>query len=178
MQQPNSDEVARLRVALARISRAVDRMSAEEGFTRSQLSVLGTVARLKSVGMGELADIEGLNPTMLSRVVGQLEDAGLITRGSDEADRRSVRVRLTAAGRAMHLKLRKRRTDVFARQLGALPAGQAAQLLGALPAMEALADQMHASLRAQRSPESASITSPQPERSGRSRRAASAGVGR
>ena len=141
------DEVARLRVALARISRAVDRMSAEAGFTRTQLSVLGTVARLKSVGMGELADIEGLNPTMLSRVVGQLEEAGLISRGSDETDRRSVRVQPTAAGRSLHLKLRKRRTDVFVRQLAALPGGQAGDLLGALPALEALADQMHAGLR-------------------------------
>ena len=60
-QELDIDEVARLRIALARISRAVDRMSAEAGFTRTQLSVLGTVARLKSVGMGELADIEGLN---------------------------------------------------------------------------------------------------------------------
>ncbi|HEU5271258.1 MAG TPA: MarR family winged helix-turn-helix transcriptional regulator [Jatrophihabitans sp.] len=149
-QQLDIDDVARLRIALARISRAVDRMSNEAGFTRTQLSVLGTVARLKSVGMGELAEIEGLNPTMLSRVVGQLEDAGLITRGSDEADRRSVRVGLTAAGRSLQLKLRKRRTEVFARQLGALPAGQAADLLDALPAMEALADQMHAGLRSQR----------------------------
>jgi DNA-binding MarR family transcriptional regulator len=149
-QELDIDEVARLRIALARISRAVDRMSAEAGFTRTQLSVLGTVARLKSVGMGELADIEGLNPTMLSRVVGQLEEAGLISRGSDETDRRSVRVRPTAAGRSLHLKLRKRRTDVFVRQLAALPTGQAGDLLDALPALEALADQMHAGLRPQR----------------------------
>jgi DNA-binding MarR family transcriptional regulator len=159
VRQLDIDEVARLRIALARISRAVDRMSAEAGFTRTQLSVLGTVARLKSVGMGELADIEGLNPTMLSRVVGQLEEAGLISRGSDQADRRSVRVQLTPAGRSMHLKLRKRRTDVFVRQLAGLPGGQAGDLLGALPALEALADQMHASLRtAPRPPEPARAT--------------------
>lgn len=170
-QQLNIDDVARLRIALARISRAVDRMSSEAGFTRTQLSVLGTIARLKSVGMGELAEIEGLNPTMLSRVVGQLEEAGLITRGSDEADRRSVRVRLTATGRSLQLKLRKRRTEVFARQLGALPAGQAADLLGALPAMEALADQMHASLRTQRPAIPEPASSP-------SRRATSLGAAR
>lgn len=163
------DDVARLRVALARISRAVDRMSNEAGFTRTQLSVLGTVARLKSVGMGELADIEGLNPTMLSRVVGQLEDAGLITKGSDETDRRSVRVQLTAAGRSLHVRLRKRRTEVFARQLAALPAGQAADLLGVLPAMEALADQMHAGLRSQRLATSEPVSS---------RRAATLGAAR
>ena len=174
-QQPDIDDVARLRVAFARISRAIDRMSADAGFTRTQLSVLGTVTRLKSVGMGELADIEGLNPTMLSRVVGQLEEAGLISRGSDEADRRSVRVQATAAGRSLHLKLRKRRTDLLVRQLAALPADQSGYLLGALPALEALADQMHASLRPQRPLES--VTSPQ-QRSGRSRRANVVGAAR
>jgi hypothetical protein len=62
---------------------------------------------------------------------------------------------------------------VLSRQLGALPADQSADLLGALPALEALADQLHASLRTPRSPiiESASIASTQQERSGRSRRA-------
>ena len=150
MQESKIDDVARLRIALARISRAVDRMSAEAGFTRTQLSVLGTVVRLKSVGMGELADIEGLNPTMLSRVVGQLEVHGLIARGSGSADRRSVEVRPTAAGRSLHLKLRKRRTELFARQLAALPTGEADDLLAALPALEALAEHMHAGVRAYR----------------------------
>jgi DNA-binding MarR family transcriptional regulator len=144
------DEVARLRVALAKISRAIDRMSAEDGFTRTQLSVLGTVARLKSVGMGELAEIEGLNPTMLSRVVGQLEADGLISRGIGEADRRSVQVHATPAGRSLHLKLRRRRTDVLARQLAELPQDLAADLLASLPALEALGDQMHTLRRAAR----------------------------
>ncbi len=173
------EDVARLRVALARISRAVDRMSAEAGYTRTQLSVLGTVARLKSVGMGELADIEALNPTMLSRVVGQLEAAGLISRGIDAEDRRSVRVQPTAAGRSLHLKLRKRRTDVLGRQLAALPAGQADDLLATLPALEALADQMHASARSHRlAPPDSISTGTQPERSGRSRREAPLGASR
>lgn len=178
MPQQDIDDVARLRIALARISRAVDRMSAEAGYTRTQLSVLGTVARLKSVGMGELADIEALNPTMLSRVVGQLEAAGLISRGIDADDRRSVRVQLTAAGRSLHLKLRKRRTDVLGRQLAALPAGQADDLLAALPALEALADQMHASARSHRLALTEPITSTQQERSGRSRRETTAGAAR
>lgn len=144
------DEVARLRVALAKISRSMDRMSAEEGFTRTQLSVLGTVARLKSVGMGELAEIEGLNPTMLSRVVGQLEAAGLISRGIGTADRRSVQVQPTPAGRSMQVKLRRRRTDVLTRQLAELPPGKAADLLASIPALEALAEQMYSVRRSPR----------------------------
>jgi DNA-binding MarR family transcriptional regulator len=142
MAEHDIDEVARLRVALAKISRAIDRMSAEDGYTRTQLSVLGTVARLKSVGMGELAEIEGLNPTMLSRVVGQLEAGGLISRGVGETDRRSVQVQATPAGRSLHLKLRRRRTEVLTQQLAELPPGLAVDLLASLPALEALGDQM------------------------------------
>jgi len=138
------DEVARLRIALARISRMVYRTAADAGYTKTQLSVLGTVVRVKSIGLGELAEAEGLNPTMLSRVVGKLEAAGLISRTTGTADRRAVLVQPTTTGRALHLKLRKRRTDLFAGQLSELPDGLAAQLLTALPALEALGDQMYA----------------------------------
>lgn len=143
----DDDDVARLRIALARINRSVDRTASDAGYTRTQLSVLGTLVRLEQAGMGELADAEGLNPTMLSRVVGKLETAGLVTRKADADDRRAVRVRPTAAGRALHLRLRKRRTDLFARQLGALDDPEAERLLAALPALETLAERMLAGAR-------------------------------
>ena len=47
----DDDDVARLRIALARIARQVDRQVSGDGLTRTQLSVLGTVARLKAVGV-------------------------------------------------------------------------------------------------------------------------------
>lgn len=136
------EDVARLRIALARISRVVDRRSSEDGLTRTQLSVLGTVVRLKSVGVSELAELEGLNPTMLSRIVGKLEVAGLIRRVPAADDRRAVQVEPTPAGRALQAKLRRLRTQLLVEQLTRLPDGQAAHLLHALPALEALAEQM------------------------------------
>lgn len=139
------DEVARLRIALARISRVIDRKSSEDGLTRTQLSVLGTVARLESVGISELADIEGLNPTMLSRLVGKLEAADLVRRVPGVEDRRAVRVEISEAGRARHLRLRRMRTQLLVEQLDALPEGHAADLLAALPALESLAERMRES---------------------------------
>ncbi len=44
------EDVNRLRISLARISRLVDRQVAGEGMTRTQLSVLGTAARGKRSG--------------------------------------------------------------------------------------------------------------------------------
>ncbi|MEO6704092.1 MAG: MarR family transcriptional regulator [Jatrophihabitantaceae bacterium] len=140
------EDVARLRIALARIARVVDRTSGQGELTRTQLSVLGTVARLKCVPIGELADIEGLNPTMLSRTVGKLEADGLVSRAPSAEDRRAIQVKVTPAGRALHLRLRRLRTQLFTERLTELPAGRAAELLAALPALEALAEQMRSPL--------------------------------
>lgn len=136
------DDISRLRVALARIARLVDRQVSGDGMTRTQLSVLGTAARLGDLGISELAEIEGLNPTMLSRLVGKLEVAGLVRRSPDADDRRAVRVQVTAAGVALHERLRQQRTALFADRLAGLSAEHAADLLAALPAIEALADNM------------------------------------
>jgi DNA-binding MarR family transcriptional regulator len=146
----DDDQVARLRIALARISRLVDRTAADAGFTRTQLSVLGAIVRFEGengegAGLGELAEFEGLNPTMLSRVVGKLEAAGLIVKAAVQSDRRAALVRATAAGRELHLRLRARRTELLIQQLDELPGDRAHELLVALPALEALAEQLHRS---------------------------------
>ena len=139
------DDVNRLRIALGRISRFIDRQVSGEGMTRSQLSVLGTIARSKSLGVGELAEAEGLNPTMCSRIVGKLEAAGLVRRASGAEDRREVRVEITAAGNRLHLKLRAQRTRLLTERLAHLPAAERRALLAAVPALELLADAMRPS---------------------------------
>lgn len=134
------DDLARLRIALARIGRTVDRQVRGDGLTRTQVSVLGTVARLGPMGMGELAEIEGINPTMLSRIVGKLEAAGLLARESDPADRRVVRVAATTQGLRAQEHLRAERTRVLGDHLRRMPGPRSRELLAALPAIEALAD--------------------------------------
>lgn len=141
--QFGSEDVDRLRTALARIARLVDRQVSGDGMTRTQLSVLATVARLGPLGISELADIEGLNPTMLSRVLGKLEADGLVSRAAAETDRRAVRVQTTPAGRSLHQRLRRQRSQLFAERLTGLPAAQSSRLLAALPALESLAEQLN-----------------------------------
>ncbi len=138
----DSGEVNRLRTALGRISRMVDRQVTGDGMTRTQLSLLGTLARQKAVGMSELADIEGLNPTMLSRIVGKLEAHRLVERVTGAPDRRSVVVEITPAGSRLHSKLRAQRTALFAERLADLHPDETAQLLAAVPALESLAEAM------------------------------------
>lgn len=135
----DADDVARLRTALARIGRALDRHARGQDLTRTQVSVLGTVVVRGPIGMGELAAIEGLNPTMLSRLAAKLTAAGLLTRDADPGDRRAVRLVATGAGVAEHARQRAERTRVLAAHVDTLAGAQAADLRAALPALEALA---------------------------------------
>ncbi len=140
MPEPDAEAVARLRVALTRIARVLDRQSRGHELTRTQASVLATAARRGPVRITELAEIEGVNPTMLSRIVAKLEEAGLLQRRADPDDRRAALVKATAEGRALHHRLREERTRLLAEHLTELSDGHAAALLAALPAIEALAD--------------------------------------
>jgi DNA-binding MarR family transcriptional regulator len=135
----DAEDVARLRIALARIARALDRHSRGNTLTGTQASVLATAARLGPVRITELAEIEGINPTMLSRIVAKLEDAGMLHRRADPEDRRAALVEPTAAGRELQRRVRQERTRLLAEHLAALPDAHAAGLLDALPALEALA---------------------------------------
>ncbi|GAA1095582.1 MULTISPECIES: MarR family winged helix-turn-helix transcriptional regulator [Pseudonocardia] len=133
------DELARLRTDLARIARGLDRATRGSDLTRSAVSVLGTVAVRGPIGMGELATVEGVNPTMLSRLAGKLEVAGLLVRDTDPDDGRAVRVAVTEAGAAEHRRRREERTRLLAAQVDALTPDHAARLRAALPALDALA---------------------------------------
>jgi DNA-binding MarR family transcriptional regulator len=133
-------EVTRLRVALGRTVRSLDRRTNSPEISRTELTVLGTINRLKRVPLGELAEYEGLNPTMLSRILGKLEDQGLITRETAGNDRRAVLAVITAQGRKAWEKQRKRRDDLVAELLTELPGADVQSLLDALGALEALAD--------------------------------------
>ena len=135
----DADDVSRLRAAIGRLSRQLNASVSDIGFSPSQLSVLGTVARRGPIGIGELAELEGINPTMLSRIVGKLSDADLIERIAHPDDGRAVVVQTTAAGRELHERVQDQRSKAIAARLENMPDLQAAQLLAALPALEALA---------------------------------------
>jgi DNA-binding MarR family transcriptional regulator len=135
----DDEELARLRVALARITRSLDRRTRGDLLTRTQFSALATIARRGPVRVSEVAELEGVNPTMLSRILGKLEDAGLVRRSPDPADGRVSHVEVTDAGAHLHQRLRAERTELLAARLAALPDDRSTALLAALPALESLA---------------------------------------
>jgi MarR family transcriptional regulator, organic hydroperoxide resistance regulator len=71
----------------------------EHGLTPTALGVLDVLGRGDGLSHRELAGRLGLTPATLTPVVDALEAAGEVRRARDAADRRVVRLWLTAAGR-------------------------------------------------------------------------------
>jgi DNA-binding MarR family transcriptional regulator len=128
----------RLRRAVGRLSRALHLSQANRSLSPSQREVLTTIARHAPVRLSEVAAIEGLNPTMLSRIVTKLEAAKLVVRTSDGADARVVHLTVTDAGKALWEEMRKERTDAILFALDKLSADDRRVLLDALPVIESL----------------------------------------
>jgi len=79
---------------------------------------------------------------MLSRVVAELVESGLVQRASDEGDRRAAWVAPTGAGRRLAERMRRERTDAVNLALAELSDEDRSVIEQALPAFEALAEQL------------------------------------
>ena len=132
----------RLRAAIGRLSRRLRPTVAGSGLTPSQISVLFTVVRLGPIGLSELAAVESLNATMLSRITAQLCDADLIVREADPGDRRSANVRATAAGKRIRERIHRERTKALGAHVEQLDEPQREALWNALPVLEELVERL------------------------------------
>ena len=121
----DAENVTRLRRVIGRLSRLLNAAPVSENLTPTQASVLGLVAHRGPVGMTELAEIEGLNPTMLSRVVAKLVEDDLARRLPHPADQRAVHLEATDRGHEVHERIIASRTATVAKILDALPALEA-----------------------------------------------------
>jgi len=138
------DTASRLRIVVGRLSRRLRQTAAGNaaGLTPTRTSVLLNVVREGPMRLSQLAGSEGLNPTMLSRVVAELVDARLLERSSDAGDRRAAWVKATPAGRRLAERMRRERTDAVNLALEALSEEERRDLEAALPALESLAEQL------------------------------------
>ncbi len=143
----DDEGVTRLRRVIARLARQLNSSATGEGLTPSQASVLALVVARGPVSLGELAALEGLNPTMLSRVVGKMQSMELIRRIPDPADLRSASVEATAAGRETDQRVKAQRAAVVSRCLELLDKEQETAIAAALPALEAMAGELQRSAR-------------------------------
>jgi DNA-binding MarR family transcriptional regulator len=144
----DEDGAIRLRRVITMLARQLNAPSTGAGLTPSQASVLGLIVARGPLTLAELAELEGLNPTMLSRVISRLAAMGLIVRIPDPADLRSVSVVSTPDGKRVDQEIKARRAAAVSRCIELLPPAQVSTLTAALPALEELAETMREIARA------------------------------
>jgi DNA-binding MarR family transcriptional regulator len=115
----NEELASRLRIAINRLQRRL-RQQSLAGLSPAQASALGSVNRLGSPTLGELAATEQVQPPTMTRIVASLADAGMVTRVTDATDRRSARVRVTPAGTRALERIRTLKNAFLVRRIADL----------------------------------------------------------
>jgi DNA-binding MarR family transcriptional regulator len=115
--------------------------------TPTRVVVLLNTVRSGPIRLADVAEQEGLNPTLLSRTVANLAQDGLVTRTADEADRRSAWLDATPAGRELAERIRAQRTHAVQVALEELSPEDRGLVEAALPALEQLAQRLHEGTR-------------------------------
>jgi DNA-binding MarR family transcriptional regulator len=131
---------ARLRISATRLARLLRRQG-DTGLSPSQLSALTSVEAHGPLTLGALADHERVAPPTVTKVVGKLEELGLVVRRAVPSDRRVARISITDAGTALLAEVRQRKDVWLAARLAQLDDGRRAQLADALDAIDALTRQ-------------------------------------
>jgi len=125
----------RLRLAIMRLARRL-RQQSEPDMTPSMLSAMANIEYRQPVTLGHLAEAERVTPPTMSKIVGRLEDTGLVTRVVDAADRRIQRVSLSRDGAKLIARNRSRRNAYLARKLRRLEPEEVSKLEEAVGVIE------------------------------------------
>lgn len=132
------DLPARLALALARVTRRL--RSVDGGLSHGLLSALSTVSKRGPIRLAELAQAEEVSAPNITRLVGELEAHGLVSRAVDPADGRAFLIEITPAGLDTVQLARSARTALMSQLLANLSEPDAAAIVAALPALESIAE--------------------------------------
>jgi DNA-binding MarR family transcriptional regulator len=126
-----------LRFGITRTARRL-RQEAGGSLSPSQSAALATIERHGPLTPSELAAREQVQRPTVTRVLARLEEAGLVERAGDPADRRSTLVTITGDGRALLAAQRTRKDAYLAKRLAALSPEDRATLARAAALLEDL----------------------------------------
>jgi len=140
---PDTVELAaRLRLAVTRLARRL-RQEAGAGITPSMLSALSSADRQGPVTMRDLCAAEQVQPPTMTRIVAALVAAGLVVREADAKDGRVAWVKVTADGRRLLERSRRRKEAFLARALRELDPRDVATLEAAADVLERFTEAPH-----------------------------------
>ena len=109
-----------LREAIMRLNRRLRQARAVGDLTFSQLSALTSLQLAGALTPRELADVERVQPPTMTKIVGKLEERGLVARTPHPTDRRQVILAATEEGRAVYAQFEQARNEWLALQLAEL----------------------------------------------------------
>ncbi len=115
----DAELASRIRLAVTRLARRL-RTQLPGELSPSQLATMSTVDRLGPITLGELSAAERVKPPTMTKIVGGLEEQGLVTRTVDPSDRRVARVEATAEGRHFLDRSRRQKDAYLAERLRGL----------------------------------------------------------
>ncbi len=142
-----TEAIDRLRTVLARVNRQLRQTSSNEYMSPRQGESFGAIVRDGPLLFSDLAANEGINTTMLSRIVAKLEERGLIERTADARDGRVIHLCASPRGVELHATMRHERTIALGAAVAQLTVSQQRALGDALPALEDLVDLLRRSAR-------------------------------
>jgi Transcriptional regulators len=136
----NARDVTRLRLTILRLARRIRRNEASR-FSPPQQSVLAILDSYGPMTPGRLAEIEAVQPPSITRILGQLEQLGVVTREPVKANLRQVQVRLTDEGRRAAAEVHSGRDEWLATMIEGLPRDRKASLIDLVETLEMMLEE-------------------------------------
>lgn len=127
-----------LRPTLLHLNRRLRKELGPLGITGGQAALLWAIRSNPGIGVGGLAEREGVSAPAMSAYVDRLEAAGLVGRRRSESDRRRVEFELTDEGVRILRSARSRRTAWLADRLRRLEPDELERVEAGLPALQKL----------------------------------------
>jgi DNA-binding MarR family transcriptional regulator len=131
---------SRLRLAVARTARRL-RQEAGGGLSPTLTSALASIEHHGPLTPSELADRERVKRPTATRLIGTLEQQGLVVRASDPSDLRSSLISITREGRVLMRTVRTRKDVYLAQRLNRLSAEERETLDRAADLLERLLEE-------------------------------------
>ena len=139
---PPAELADRLHAGAVRLLRRLRRSDAEAGLSGPQASALSVLVFGGPTSLKALAAAEQVKPPTMSRLVSDMEVAGLVTRVRSPDDARAVVITATPRGRTLLLEARERRLRDLTASLEGLSVKDRAVLTRAADLLEGIgADQ-------------------------------------
>ena len=110
----SDDNIGAMIAQVARLlRRSFDERARGIGVTRPQWQVLSLLNRNEGINQGGLAEMLEVEPITLGRMIDRLQDAELVERRADPADRRAWRLHITPKGHALLTTLQPFARETF-----------------------------------------------------------------